>query len=321
VRWLGVRQNCMVSTFGSLFGLATATFILFIHMPVFYAPPLALLPVMLFGNLCVFFFWMFAQALFDDAFRIKAWHFIPAAIILIAAVTCSEPRAESIHSQIIHLTMFGLFAHVFTLAWKDRGSDLVCKRRVFRRAMAIVVPLVGTGIILLDLTASTFPLEGWALYAQTLGVLGLSGLFAFWMSRIDTSILPPMEPATKVHQAKLPAADRLELARLNGAVQDGRLYEPGLTIGMLAESIDVPEHRLRRLINQGLGIATSMPSSTITVWRRRSGGSLTLIWRASRSFSMRLRWDMPRSRRSTGHFGSASAPAPAPFGPMPWTTP
>jgi len=48
--------------------------------------------------------------------------------------------------------------------------------------------------------------------------------------------------------------DRLLLDHLNAAMDTDHIYtEPGLTIRTLAEKLRTPEHRLRVLINQGLG--------------------------------------------------------------------
>ena len=159
VRWLGVRQNCMVSTFGALLSLSTAVFILFIQKEVFYNNFLLLVPVMTFGSPCVFFFWLFAQAFFDDGFWLRAWHALPGFAICIAALTYTNPFKDTINSPVIHLTMLMMFVHVFTLTVLDGRGDLVCRRRVFRRIMVIVVPSVGTAILIIDMTATQFPIS------------------------------------------------------------------------------------------------------------------------------------------------------------------
>jgi len=52
----------------------------------------------------------------------------------------------------------------------------------------------------------------------------------------------------------LSAADRLSVEALQRLMTEGRVYrEEGLTIVALAQRLGLPEHRLRRLINQGLG--------------------------------------------------------------------
>jgi AraC-like DNA-binding protein len=45
----------------------------------------------------------------------------------------------------------------------------------------------------------------------------------------------------------------VELGRLRAAIAAGVCLEPDLSLGTLAERLKVPEHRLRRLINKGLG--------------------------------------------------------------------
>jgi AraC-like DNA-binding protein len=51
----------------------------------------------------------------------------------------------------------------------------------------------------------------------------------------------------------LTPAEVIELARLREAVAAGVCTEPDLSLGTLAERLKLPEHRLRRLINKGLG--------------------------------------------------------------------
>jgi AraC-like DNA-binding protein len=54
--------------------------------------------------------------------------------------------------------------------------------------------------------------------------------------------------------AAVVAADQAALARLTQAMDADALWrQEGLTIGRLAERVGVPEHRLRRLINDELG--------------------------------------------------------------------
>ena len=74
----------------------------------------------------------------------------------------------------------------------------------------------------------------------------------------------------------LSAAERLEIGRLRALMDEGAYLSPGLTIGSLAAMMDVPEHRLRRLINKQLGyrnFATFINDHRITEARRRLADS------------------------------------------------
>jgi AraC-like DNA-binding protein len=77
-----------------------------------------------------------------------------------------------------------------------------------------------------------------------MGVLFLSASPSFFGPSRRT------EPAP---DPRLEIADRLELDRLEAAMAEGAWRKEGLTIGQLAGEVDVPEHRLRRLINNRLG--------------------------------------------------------------------
>jgi AraC-like DNA-binding protein len=252
-RWMSIRSNCYLSLFGALFGLSAAIYVVTSQRAAFYDGISAWEPIYLMGKLVAFFFWMFAQALFKDDFRPTLWHGLPALAIALNASLCNGSHEHVATQLALHGMMVLLFGHVLYLGLRDRDGDLVDKRRSFRIGVALSIPLVGFGVIALDLMTTSLPLVGVGALIQSGSVFAVAALIAFWMSRIDDALLPPTKPVTQVHQAKLPAADRLELARLDTAVQSGVLYEPGLTIGQLADRITVPEHRLRKLINQGLG--------------------------------------------------------------------
>ncbi len=52
---------------------------------------------------------------------------------------------------------------------------------------------------------------------------------------------------------ELGPAELLELQRLRTAIARGICFEPDLSLTTLARQLNVPEHRLRKLINKGLG--------------------------------------------------------------------
>ncbi|MEH6584635.1 MAG: helix-turn-helix transcriptional regulator, partial [Halioglobus sp.] len=55
------------------------------------------------------------------------------------------------------------------------------------------------------------------------------------------------------HLAELIPADRHSLEILEAKMRDGLYREPGLTISRIAKTVNVPEHRLRKIINHHLG--------------------------------------------------------------------
>ena len=146
---------------------------------------------------------------------------------------------------------------LFVIASGWRG-DLVEPRRRLRgpllvaaAAYALVVTLVQSGELFLGSADVLSPLA-----AAILMVLGLLSLWAF--GRVDVAFFGVA--ARPVASSEEPAAASIASEDLNAAValsrlmREERLYRTeGLTIASLALRMRMPEHKLRRLINQQLG--------------------------------------------------------------------
>ena len=76
---------------------------------------------------------------------------------------------------------------------------------------------------------------------------------AFAVAGVRRNLLPEAPRREPAPVSAHPAADRFDLARLEKLMADGVFLDQGLTIGELAKRMNMPEHRLRRLINQELG--------------------------------------------------------------------
>ncbi|RED13329.1 AraC family transcriptional regulator [Pontivivens insulae] len=196
------------------------------------------------GNFFGFAFWLLALALFSDRARLCVLTVIPFAVI---AVTGFFPELYFI-CQIVTV---GLMLHIMVLALQDFDGDLVQFRRSFRVVLATLVPIFVitsiAGEVLVDGYAPAFQIIEWVKY------FGSSLLFSLWLTRMERGLLSTPDAETAPRPRDVPVADRLDLDKLNDAVASGACFEPGLTIGALAHQLDMPEHRLRRLINRGLG--------------------------------------------------------------------
>ena len=207
------------------------------------------------GNNLVF--WLFARALFDDGFRPRPWHaglwLVIVAVALVWGTESSAAWSEWLRRFLaLQAFSFALLAAAASLAnWRD---DLVEPRRRFR----LFVVLAAAGHMLVTAAAAFLargpaPLaantsEGFVLLAiaatVTWSLLAIGGdgqLFAFPAGEV---------PAPRREDA----VDPMLVSRLERAMVQDRLYRrEGLTIGQLAHAQGLPEHRLRRLINRGLG--------------------------------------------------------------------
>ena len=68
-----------------------------------------------------------------------------------------------------------------------------------------------------------------------------------WPGKTDDVPDAPLAPV------EVDAVDTVLIGRITSAMAAGIWREEGLTIGALATKLSVPEHRLRRTINKGLG--------------------------------------------------------------------
>ena len=150
-----------------------------------------------------------------------------------------------------------LYGALFILAlWSTRDDLVECRCRARPGFAAAIAGLA----LFLTLGQSTGVLpENTVLLAllQGAGVLIVALSFAIWLLRPDVARWPgPNEPSPEIidHMPiQHEAADPALIAHLQTAMAARIWQEEGLTIGALAGKLAVPEHRLRRAINQGLG--------------------------------------------------------------------
>ena len=215
------------------------------------------------GNNMVF--WLFARALFDDGFRARPWH----AGLWIATVAVGLVDGLILESEPTGLRLvltlealgFALLAAAQTLAsWR---ADLVERRRRLR------VFIVGASAAYIGLPTlanllgaqRTAPLA--VSVIEACGLAAIAGAVAWSLLRVasDASLfpLPAAAPTSAAASAAAPRpgvdpADQGLVAALQRVMTVERAYrQDGLTIGRLAGLLDLPEYRLRQLINQGLG--------------------------------------------------------------------
>lgn len=212
------------------------------------------------------FFWWFALALLDDDFRLEAVH----AGVLIAVLALGFARFGSRLLEyaalgqalaIVHnLIILSLDAHVLLLAWRGYDNDLSESRRRFRLLFLIGGSLAAVGIAVAEVALAGRPPMAWMLALQSAFVTILAAAAAAWLLSASASRLA-FQGMTAARQAEsVPVLDRQRLidetlaAALERAINIDKLYlEQGLTIAALARRLGVPEHRLRKHINEALG--------------------------------------------------------------------
>jgi AraC-like DNA-binding protein len=218
-------------------------------------------------------FWLWARTTFDDDFTLKRWHgalwlsvvgigfAVSFAWISWPALATSGAKTLSVLALVLALS-----AAVQTVeTWR---ADLVARRRRLRIAV-LAVSLV---FIALD--------AGSSLASVPIAGLGARGSFAIALSLFVLAMLagsgffgpkataPAMQATAAIAsggtrgQAQVASRDGddrnsiapILLRRLDFLMTVERIYrQEGLSIGGLAAKLDLPEYRLRQVINEGLG--------------------------------------------------------------------
>lgn len=281
------HRPAVAARLGAACAVGAAAYALLL-VPAWSSPPgtatplwLAPLAALTTGNAVVF--WLLVRALFDDDFQLQRWHAVAWALLagagLISCYALPPPRpgADILAGLILLATLgWALLAVGQSLAsWR---ADLVEGRRrlrVFIVAAGASYTLLNTGTKLLlhhdaGLVAMAGLLDALALATVVLPIVWhlLGGtrneLFvvaaapALVARRADAPA--PTDASSDAPSAGRPAeavaepVDAARVAALQRLMVVDRLYrEEGLTIGALAERLDLAEHKLRRLINQQLG--------------------------------------------------------------------
>lgn len=227
-------------------------------------PPLWFAPVIVLctGNAAVF--WLFARALFDDSFRLAPWHAMvwfglvvwPLAHLFGAGLVTHWAVIAAVRVAVIGLALLALVQTV-----RGWGNDLVEGRRRLRLFILIAVALHITVTVSVELAVGTDEVPMVLHLLNAAGLVAIAAIIAILLLRADLdSVLPAPATMTAPVPASPPvpseeeAADPALLATLERLMTVDRLYrQEGLTIGALAGKLGLPEYRLRRAINRGLG--------------------------------------------------------------------
>ena len=178
-------------------------------------------------------------------------------------VTASFVTSAALYSHLAFPSAFPLclpmavvlYGALFILSlWSTRDDLVECRCRARPGFAAAIAGLA----LFLTLGQATGVLQEGTIVlalAQAVGILVVALAFAVWLLRPDVNRWPgATSPETSTH---LPVQDEfLDTALITriDAVMNAQIWrEEGLTIGALAGKLGVPEHRLRRAINQGLG--------------------------------------------------------------------
>ncbi len=217
-------------------------------------------------------FWAFVTELFEDRARLDWRRFAPAVLLLGLGVGMLHTPFSQAFALTHKLASGALILHAFVVVAGGWRTDLVESRRRLRGPILVVALIYALGVILVEASelfmGSASALS--PLAAGALMVLALLSLAAFGQADSSLfgaanplSIAPPQttSPSDAAIDASDPelaraltASDRDAVKQLEQLMRAERPYrEEGLAIATLALRLKLPEHRLRRLINQGMG--------------------------------------------------------------------
>ena len=166
------------------------------------------------------------------------------------------------------LVMLGFALHTIQLGFQGYSDDLIEKRRQFRVLFvlcmgAIVVAVLGLGTVVslqenfgfsLIRGLENFPVQIFNFYLFAASFI--LNLRAFKLGDDALSLIP--EDAVEPIQSNENSVANLGLSEtvvddLERLMKEERLYsQPGLTISILADRLEIQEYKLRRLINQSM---------------------------------------------------------------------
>lgn len=199
--------------------------------------------------------WLTALSFFRDGFRPRWPHWVVLLVVETTGMLSLAGHLATVFAVVHGILTIALFVHAMIVAQQDLAADLVESRRRFRHLFVVAVALLGIGIALVELSAPGAQLPGTLETLAAWGVMAVVAGLAWPLLRIESSKLLPaavIPAVTTVEPDRSP--DQALLERVRASMTEGRLYrQTGLSIRDLADELRVPEHRLRRAINQGLG--------------------------------------------------------------------
>jgi AraC-like DNA-binding protein len=208
-------------------------------------------------------FWLFAASLFDDDFGLSRRDIgVVAADVLFGVISTygdlswrADFRVFQVFEFLWRALAIGMVLAGIVVTLRGRANDLIETRRRVRISLSLAM-----GMVILWMVLAELPLKGWP-PPLDLRVANTAGLCLLAASLVVTA-LGWRDPNLLARAPNVPAPDvpRLEsddsalLAKLQAEMTRERLYrQDGLTITAVAARLGVPEYRLRRAINQGLG--------------------------------------------------------------------
>lgn len=252
---LVIHPRHAASIMGALFLGAAGVYAIIATPVMIEALGPALVPLKAYAVTAPAFFWLFVLAILDDCFKWRAsMATAPLALALLMLACLPFPAFEPV-SRALHLIItLAMVAHLMIRVRAALATDLVASRLRFSRTLAVMVPAVAAAItVVIVIETLRVELEANVRTGVAFMILAVCMTLALTLSRLRQSLVERPSRHAPEAATGMSAADRIDLGRLRDLMEDGAYLTDGLTIGGLASRLGLPEHRMRKLINQGLG--------------------------------------------------------------------
>jgi AraC-like DNA-binding protein len=215
-------------------------------------------------------FWVFVQALFDDDYALRPMHLLAwFAVAALSALNCAVVAGSATIIAPVTMGVQRAIPLVFAIlaalaAAKNWRTDLVEPRRRLRAFIVIAGSVYTVLLLIARLSSPQGRLAGGTAMADVLVLLLIIAVVTFRMLKLGHLDLFPLPAPPVQKQATTPdlsppvpaagAGEATLVLALQKLMQDERHYRSeDLTLAGLAGKMQIPEYRLRRLINQQLG--------------------------------------------------------------------
>jgi AraC-like DNA-binding protein len=213
-------------------------------------------------DMMVFVFaWWFGLALFDDDFHlgIKEWSIAIFFACILAPMRLYHQGFDvpykPEYDYIISVLTLLLLAHLAYKAILGRREDLIENRRRVRVLFAAaIIAISATSVVMEVVLESLGRNSQWSMFVTYVVTFFLSIWAILWLSRLHPEHMAFRSTVDTSNKMISDPLDAVLRDRLIKVMQQDRAYaEHGLSIGDLADKVELPAHQLRSLINRSMG--------------------------------------------------------------------
>ena len=199
----------------------------------------------------------FGRVVFETrggAAALRFVYLVPLALYVGAFLPSLDREALVWLDRAHHLAGMALTLYLVSRIVREQGDDLLAPRRRYRFLFVALIALHVTAVLAVELLVglSGADVPVWLEVVNLAAIGALTLLLAVPLLSTNPNILWFDRAEDNERRSPVTIDDPLA-SKLRDVMQAGGYRRTGLSIGALASDLGVPEHRLRRLINQVLG--------------------------------------------------------------------